>query len=238
LVCPALALAVVLVACKSKEGQGAAGSASVAATTASSAVPAASSSAPANAQGSAGHCKRLKPGTSEPMCNLAHDVCCENAATGQERCVPRAQSKGNHCGDDGAWLVAMNCTTSSMCGPAQKCCVQEPSSGFLQTVCAPTCQHEEVCVPNLPGGGCKDATKFDCVASESSRTGGRCVAKSGAQTQVVKCGAGQVRIVAAGKPGGVCAETCGSICAGGVNPVEATLLKDDGTPGGKVEVHP
>jgi len=77
------------------------------------------------------------------MCNLAKDYCCENVASGEGKCAPHEKAKGLQCSDDGAWRVAIGCSTSSMRGPAQKCCVQEPVPGFLQTVCAASCQHEE-----------------------------------------------------------------------------------------------
>ena len=131
--------------------------------------------ASADASVSQSGCKRLKPGTNEPMCNLGKDYCCENVATGEAKCVPHAEAKGLTCSDDGAWRVAIGCSTSSMCGPAQKCCIEEPVPGFLQTVCAASCDHEEVCVPNLPGGECRDKSSFDCVASPASRTGARCL---------------------------------------------------------------
>jgi len=142
--------------------------------TASVAASSVALAASADAGSLHGGCKRLKPGTHEPMCNLAKDYCCENAATGEAKCVPHKDAKGLTCGDDGAWRVAIGCTTSSMCGPAQRCCIQEPVPGFLQTVCAESCEHEEVCVPNLPGGECRDKD-FDCIASPASRTGARCL---------------------------------------------------------------
>lgn len=231
-------------ACKRDEAQknnaaASAAASQIAATTASGAAAAPASAAPAaSANAPVGSCKRLKPGTNEHMCNLAKDYCCENAATGQEKCVPHKDAKGLSCSDDGAWRLAIGCSTSSMCGPSQKCCVQEPVPGFLQTVCAATCQHEEACLPNMPGAECKDPQKFDCVASPTSRTGGRCVANGGAGVKVAQCPAGLVRIVATGKPGGECVESCGSMCSGGEDPVEATMLKDDGSPGAKINVRP
>jgi hypothetical protein len=84
----------------------------------------------------------------------------------------------------------------------------------------------------------KPSTRISSVASESSRTGGRCAAGSGAATKVTKCAAGQVRVMFPGRPGGVCAPECGSICPGGENSVELTSLNDDGTPGRKVDVPP
>ncbi len=184
----ALLVGVLLGACKSDEAKhdkpaGAATASQAAATAsngaaapavssaASSVAPAANADASAPAEG----CKRLKPGTNEPMCNLGKDYCCENAATGEAKCVPHKEAKGLQCGDDGAWRVAIGCTTSSMCGPAQRCCIQEPVPGFLQTVCAASCDHEEVCVPKLPGGECRDTVSFECVASPASRTGARCL---------------------------------------------------------------
>jgi hypothetical protein len=169
------------------------------------------------------------------MCNLGKDFCCENVATGQEKCVPHKEAQGIHCSPDGAWLVAMGCTTSSMCGPAQRCCVQEPVPGFLQTACAATCQHEEVCVPGLAGGECKDPARFDCVASDASRTGGHCVAKGAAASKVVQCPAGLLRVAAPGRPGGACAHTCPreglSPCEGGWGCWMVPAMKDDGSTG-------
>jgi hypothetical protein len=234
----AVFVGVLLGACKSDDAKQdkTAGSAATMASgvPAAPAVSSAASTASADNGGSPGGCKRLKPGTSEPMCNLAKEYCCENVAGGQEKCVAHKEAKGLQCGDDGAWRVAIGCSTSSMCGPAQKCCVQEPAPGFLQTVCAPTCQHEEVCVPNLSGGSCKDPASFDCVASDTSRTGGRCIAKTTAGSKVAQCAKGQVRIASPGSPGGVCTSTCtgmGITCPSGRVCGGVSTVNDDGSIG-------
>jgi hypothetical protein len=250
--CAGVFVGILLAACKSGDASkdrpaGSIAASPAVATTASGAAtaPAASSAAspatpttsvPTSPEGGGppGGCKRLQPGTTDLMCNLGKDFCCENVATGQEKCVAHEDAQGFHCSPDGAWLVAMGCTTSSMCGPAQKCCVQEPVPGFFQTACAATCQREEACVPGLAGGECKDPPSFDCVASDASRTGGHCVARAASGAKVVPCRAGLERIAAPGHPGGACAHTCereGRPCEGGWGCWMVSAMKDDGSSG-------
>ena len=248
----ALFVGVFLAACKSEDASrdrpaGSAAASQAAATTASGpgTTPAASPAPPSatatttqvlpESAGRPGSCHRLEPGTHDPMCNLGKDFCCENIASGREKCVPHEEAQGFHCSPDGAWLVAMGCTTSSMCGPAQKCCVEEPVAGFLQTVCAATCQHEEVCVPGLAGGECKDPKSFDCVASDASRTGGHCAARSAAGGKGVHCGARLVRVASPGSPGGRCAPSCtgdgADTCPAGRMCMGVPAVNDDGSTG-------
>jgi hypothetical protein len=96
--------------------------------------------------------------------------------TGEEKCVTRAEKRGkaSQCTADGKWLLAMECSQYTGCPAGQKCCVQEPVPGFLQSVCATSCQHEEACTVN---GACKDPG-FACSNAPNSRSGGRCVHKA------------------------------------------------------------